>query len=40
MDLVQCIMGKFLVFTTNVAREPRGKKWNYFSKVCHVILQK
>ena len=49
MDLVLCILGKFLVFTTivarylcvcKVAREPSGKKWNYLSKVCHVILQK
>ena len=48
-DLVLCILGKFLVFTTivatclclcKVAREPSGKKWNYLSKVCHVIPQK
>jgi len=39
---------KFLVFTIivarclcvcKVAREPSGKKWNYLSKVCHIILQ-
>jgi len=48
MDLVHCILGKFLVFLTLVARclyfckdarEPSGKNWNYLSKVCHVMLQ-
>jgi len=42
MDLVHCILGKFLVFPTLVARclyvfkdarELRGKNWNYLSKV-------
>ena len=49
MDLVHCILGNSLVFTTLVARclyvckdarEPSGKKWNNLSKVCHVIMQK
>ena len=49
MDLVHCILGKFLVFPTLVARclyvckdarEPSGKTWNYLSKVCHVMLLK
>jgi len=49
MDLVHCILGNLLVFTTLVARclyvckhasEPSGKIWNYLSKVCHVIMQK
>jgi len=49
MDLVHCILGKFLVFPTFVARglyvckdarEPSGENWNYLSKVCHVMLQK
>jgi len=49
MDLVNCILGKFLVFPTLVAkclyfckdaREPSGKNWNYLSKVCHVMLKK
>jgi len=42
MDLVHCILGNFLVFTTLVARclyvckdarEPSDKYWNYLSKV-------
>jgi len=49
MDLVHCILGKFKVFLTLVARclyfckdatEPSGKNWNYLSKFCHVMLQK
>ena len=48
MDLVHCILGKFLVFTTivarslcvcKVAREPSDKKWNYLSKVCHFFAE-
>jgi len=49
MNLVPCILGKFLVFTTLVARclyvckdasEPSGKHLNFLSKVCLVIMQK
>jgi len=49
MHLVHCIMGKFLVFPTLVARclyvckearEFSGKNWNYLSEFCHVMLQK
>ena len=41
-DLVHCIKGKFLIVPTYAARslyvckdarEPRGKSWNYLSKV-------
>jgi hypothetical protein len=48
MDLVHCILGKFLVFPTFVtrclyvckdAREPSGRNWNYLSKI-YVTLQK
>jgi len=49
MDLVHCILGKFLLFPTLVARslyvcknarELSGKNWNKLSKVCHVMFQK
>jgi len=49
MDLVHCILVKFLVFPTLVARclyvckdarELSGKNWNYLSKVLHVMLLK
>jgi len=49
MDLVQCILGKFLVFPALAARclyvckdarESSGIKSIYLSNVCNVMLQK
>jgi len=43
MDLVNCILGNFLVFPPFIkrclyvckdAREPSGRKWIYLSNVC------